>query len=112
MAAALTVLSPGSKFRRLRRTEKPMESMNDKRTAAPSAGQQSGASPVCPHCGSREVVKGVRLSLLAEVGSIGLNYKANVLFHGTEPLRADLCRGCGTVIRLHVEQPNRNWIQG
>jgi len=40
-----------------------------------------------------------------------LNYTTGVLFRGTEPLLADLCRRCGTVVRLHVKQPDRNWVQ-
>jgi uncharacterized OB-fold protein len=66
---------------------------------------------VCPHCGSPDAIKDVKLSHTAESGSTGLNYTTGVLFRGTEPLLADLCRRCGTVVRLHVKQPDRNWVQ-
>ncbi len=71
----------------------------------------AGRSQVCPHCGHRDLAEGIKLSLLAEIGAVGLNYRANLLLHGTEPLLADLCLGCGTVIRLRVARPDRNWIK-
>ncbi|MDP2875667.1 MAG: hypothetical protein Q8O00_05735 [Holophaga sp.] len=47
----------------------------------------------------------------AEVGRIGLAYKAAVIFVTTEQLQADLCQACGTVVRFFVKEPKRNWIQ-
>ncbi|MFA5189268.1 MAG: hypothetical protein WC740_01000 [Verrucomicrobiia bacterium] len=66
----------------------------------------------CPDCGSTDVIAGVKISMTAEVGSIGLSYKANMLLHGTEALCADMCQACGTVIRLYVKNPRRKWITG
>ena len=64
----------------------------------------------CPHCGGSDLAMGVKLSQTAEVGSIGLSYKANALFYGTAPLYADLCRTCGTVTRLFVRETDKRWI--
>jgi hypothetical protein len=84
--------------------------MNSDGNAPPSPdGQPPRVAAICPRCGSADVFQGVPLSLTAESGSVGLTYKANFLLRGTEPLLADLCRACGTVVRLHVAQPDRNW---
>lgn len=63
----------------------------------------------CPYCGG-PVVGSVKLGLTAEVGSVGPQYQGKFLFTGTEPLRADLCGACGTVVRLFVANPARPWI--
>jgi hypothetical protein len=47
----------------------------------------------------------------ADVGSIGLRYKTGFLFLGTEQLQADLCRSCGSIVRLFVKDTKRNWVQ-
>lgn len=65
----------------------------------------------CPHCGSGDIVTGLTLNQNAEVGRIGLAYKAAVIFVQAEQVYADLCHSCGTVIRFFVKEPNRNWIQ-
>jgi hypothetical protein len=88
------------------------DSMTSESHGSSQAGEPPRAFTVCPHCGSHDTIKDVKLSLTAETGSIGLSYRANLLLRGTEPLLADLCRQCGTVVRLHVEQTNRNWKQG
>ncbi len=64
----------------------------------------------CPYCGSTEVTVGIRLGKTAETGDIGPKYKSGFLLRGTEPLDADLCRGCGTVVRLYVKETNRQWV--
>jgi hypothetical protein len=64
----------------------------------------------CPRCGGTDVVRGIELNQNAEVGRIGLEYKAAGIFRGTEQLLADLCRGCGTVVRLFVQTTDRRWI--
>ena len=89
-----------------------MDPDNNEGNTPPRISQQPGEGVVCPHCGSHDVIKNVDLSITAEARSIGLNYKTNFLIRGTEPLLADLCRGCGTVVRLHVRQPDRNWAHG
>jgi hypothetical protein len=63
----------------------------------------------CPECGSTDITRNIHISQHVEVGSTGLKYKAGTLFSGTEPLLADLCRDCGTVLRFHVKNPDRKW---
>jgi hypothetical protein len=64
----------------------------------------------CPHCGSSDIVSGLEFNLNAEVGPFGLHYKALTFIAGTEKLHAELCRDCGTIIRLYVNNTKRNWI--
>ena len=59
----------------------------------------------CPYCGSADIAQGIRVGQTAECGSIGLSYTAVLLLTGTEPLLADLCGDCGSVIRLCVANP-------
>ena len=67
-------------------------------------------SASCPSCGSSDIVRNVMMSQSVEVGSTGLEYKAGMLLRKTEPLLSDLCKQCGTVVRLHVKHPDRKWI--
>ena len=64
----------------------------------------------CSHCGSRQRLNDVSISQGASAGSTGLEYKTAFILLGTEPLLADLCLGCGTVLRLHVRNLDRNWM--
>lgn len=66
---------------------------------------------VCPECGGSEIAQGLRLDQTADAGHIGLSYKAAAIFRATEPLCADLCLKCGTVMRLFVKNPDRKWVQ-
>jgi hypothetical protein len=63
----------------------------------------------CPHCGSDDVIAGIKVSLQGEAGQVGLDYKGWLVFIGVEPVLADLCRTCGTVVRLYVEQTDKRW---
>lgn len=72
----------------------------------------SGPEPRrCPHCGGDDVITGLKINQNAEVGRIGLAYKALGPFVGTEQLSADLCRACGTVVRFFVKDTSRRWIR-
>jgi predicted RNA-binding Zn-ribbon protein involved in translation (DUF1610 family) len=64
----------------------------------------------CPACGSDGLVRNITMSQSVEVGGTGLEYKTGVIIRSTESLLADLCTRCGTVVRLHVRNPDRNWI--
>ncbi len=66
--------------------------------------------PPCPHCGARMPVCGLRVNQNAEVGKIGFAYQALGIFRGTEPLQADLCLSCGTVLRFFVKETKRKWL--
>jgi hypothetical protein len=89
--------------------------MNDEGTFPREGFQQSdrGSKPCphCPECGSSDIATGLEFGLNAEVGPFGLIYKAVAFLKGTEKLHADLCRSCGTVLRLFVNNTQRNWIQ-
>lgn len=63
----------------------------------------------CSFCGDVNIVRGIRVSQTAEVGAIGLSHQTSFVFTGTEPLVADLCSACGTVIRLRVRNAKRKW---
>ena len=75
-----------------------------------SDGREPRAGP-CPHCGSSDVITGLKVNQSAEVGAIGLAYKAWGPLVGSEQLLADLCRACGTVVRLYVKDPRREWTR-
>jgi hypothetical protein len=64
----------------------------------------------CLTCGSSDIVKNITVSQAVEVGSTGLEYRTAVLITRTEDLLADLCKQCGTILRLHVKNPDRKWI--
>ena len=71
---------------------------------------EENTSANCPSCGSPDVVRNVTMSQPVEVGSIGLEYKATLGIRKTETLLSDLCKQCGTVVRLHVKHTDRKWI--
>ena len=64
----------------------------------------------CLTCGSTDIVRNIAVSQAFEVGSTGLKYKTPIVFIKTEDLLADLCKQCGTILRLHVRNPDRKWI--
>jgi hypothetical protein len=68
----------------------------------------------CPHCGSADFVRGVKLGQRMEPGEIGLEYRGPrvllITVQGTEALCADLCKACGTVARFYVRTPDREWV--
>ena len=64
----------------------------------------------CPYCDGSQIVTNIPISKTAECGEIGLSFKAAMVFVGTEPLLADLCTGCGSITRFHVQNTDRKWI--
>jgi formate dehydrogenase maturation protein FdhE len=67
------------------------------------------SSVVCPHCGETEITTDIRFE---GYHMAGLRYSAASFWDmssGFENLLADLCTNCGTVVRLHVRNLNRNW---
>jgi hypothetical protein len=68
------------------------------------------AQETCPFCGSEKLAKGVRVGQTAETGHIGLKYGSGMAFTGTEPLVADVCDVCGSVMRFWVKTPGRKWL--
>ena len=70
----------------------------------------------CPHCGSREIIAALKLAQHVEVGNVGIRFEATQRFLGTcltgnEPLLADLCQSCGTVVRMYVACTDRRWVE-
>ncbi len=63
----------------------------------------------CPYCGSTDIVYNIRVKKSVESGWVGLDYRAVGPLSGTEPLLADLCLNCGTVLRFHVRNTSRRW---
>ena len=63
----------------------------------------------CPYCGGSEIFANIPVGQTAEVGKIGLSYKTAMILVGTEPILADLCKGCGSITRLHVKNTDRKW---
>jgi hypothetical protein len=65
----------------------------------------------CPHCGGRSLVRGIELGLTAEAGQVGLKHRMALELVGTEPLHADLCSSCGTILRFYVKDTGKNWLR-
>ncbi len=65
---------------------------------------------VCLHCGGSDILLGLILDQTADAGNIGLQYKKWRILRAPEPLHADLCRACGTVLRFYVKECGREWI--
>ena len=63
----------------------------------------------CLICGSSDIVRNITMSQAVETGSTGLEYRTAVVITATEALLADLCKQCGTILRLHVKNPDRKW---
>lgn len=82
------------------------------RAEAQAARPAPGGAGRCPHCGGRELIRAVNLGLTAEAGSTGLKYRTFLIFTGTEPVLADLCKGCGTLARMYVQVADREWVTG
>jgi len=64
----------------------------------------------CPYCKSTNIVKHVRIDQTADAGRIGLTYKTRFLISGNEPLFADLCDNCGSLARIFVDKPRKQWV--
>jgi hypothetical protein len=64
---------------------------------------------VCPECGGMDIVKSIGISKMTEAGSVGLAHNTEYFVKATEPLVVDLCRACGTVVRLYVKKANKRW---
>ena len=65
---------------------------------------------VCQECGSTDIVKSVGMHKMTEAGPIGLGYDTDYFVKATEPLVADLCRKCGSVVRLYVKKTDKRWV--
>jgi predicted RNA-binding Zn-ribbon protein involved in translation (DUF1610 family) len=62
----------------------------------------------CIYCGESDIVHDIHVGLTNEIGDVGLSYSKFIT--GTEPVYADLCTSCGSIIHLHVHKTDRKWI--
>ena len=68
----------------------------------------------CPHCHSENITRSVRLRSVSTETSIRLRYEAEGSFFVSteyEALKADLCKECGTLVRIFVENPKLNFVK-
>ncbi len=65
----------------------------------------------CPGCKSAEIVRGVKVGISNEINKVGLKCEAGLFQPGTEPILADLCDGCGLILRFYVTE-KRRWVIG
>ncbi len=64
---------------------------------------------MCPKCGSDNLTLNIRVSQSVETGHTGLSYRSVMFLSGSEAILADLCQGCGTIVRFHVSNTDRKW---
>ena len=67
-------------------------------------------SATCPECGGADIARSVGISKMTEAGPIGLGYNTEYFVKASEPLVVDLCRTCGTVVRLYVKRADKRWV--
>jgi hypothetical protein len=86
--------------------------MSDKSSQIEEANRQSAWSgKPCPHCGSKDIVSKVKLDVTGlGADELGITYKINAFLTGNEKLHAEICRACGTLVRIFVVNSKRNWI--
>jgi len=75
--------------------------------SSPKSSLQKTAQ--CPECGGTDIVKSIGISKMTEAGPIGLGHNTDYFVKATEPLVVDLCRNCGTVVRLYVKKADKRW---
>ena len=76
-----------------------------------SHGKSTPPKPsICPECGGTDIVKSIGIAKMTEAGSIGLGHNTDYFVKATEPLVVDLCRTCGTVVRLYVKKADKRWV--
>lgn len=63
----------------------------------------------CPYCNGANIQTDVEVGQNAEVSAIGLKYRANFMMFGVEAFHADLCKDCGSIVRLFVWNTGRKW---
>ena len=65
---------------------------------------------LCPECGGTDIARSIGIAKMTEAGSIGLGYNTDYFVKASEPLVVDLCRTCGTVVRLYVKKTDKRWV--
>jgi hypothetical protein len=67
------------------------------------------AQDVCAHCGSSDFHRGIPIAGFVNAGRGDVSLSVKDWFRYHERLLCDLCKQCGTVNRLYVQNANRNW---
>jgi hypothetical protein len=63
----------------------------------------------CIYCNSTNIQPDILLDQnTEEPGGLGLKYRAKIFDH-VEPIYAELCKDCGSIIRLYIKNTERNW---
>jgi hypothetical protein len=72
----------------------------------------------CIYCGSEDITENVKI-IADTVRSMTLEVRYKIekehfysMDYDKEPLLADICNSCGSVIRFYVKTPHKNWITG
>jgi hypothetical protein len=77
-------------------------------------GENESTVPVivstCTYCGSTNIARNVRVDQTGDAGRIGLCYHTRFLLDGMEPLYADLCDDCGSLVRTYVRKVRQKWV--
>ena len=66
---------------------------------------------VCSECVGTDIIMNISVSQTAVSGEIGLAFKSLAVLTATAPMFADLCRKCGTIVRLYVRDTDKPWVQ-
>jgi len=74
-----------------------------------SAKSEVEKTSICPECGGADIAKSIGIAKMTEAGSIGLGHHTDYFVKATEPLVVDLCRNCGSVVRLYVKNADKRW---
>lgn len=82
--------------------------------AAPGAPRRA-PEVRCTHCRGTGLERGIKVGtgVSHPVGMLfaGGSFAGDLLGGSLEPLRADLCTECGTVVRWWVDEPDRLWVK-
>lgn len=85
------------------------------RPPPPSHITSKAPAPTCPYCGGHDIVQELTPEVSGKVRTdISFAYWPGTKLLGVpntekEPVFADLCSACGTIVRLYVKNPTRQW---
>jgi hypothetical protein len=63
----------------------------------------------CIYCNSTNIQPDILMDQNTTApGAVGLKYR-NKILDRVEPVYAELCKDCGSIVRLYVKNTDRNW---
>ncbi|MBL0331724.1 MAG: hypothetical protein IPP08_11130 [Chlorobiota bacterium] len=68
----------------------------------------------CNFCNGNNLVSDLIVEVINDTGNIGFHYESESKSYfntNSEKIFAQLCRYCGTVIRMYVKNPDRKWLK-